>query len=88
MSFETALEQLEETVGRLESGEMPLEEALELFESGVRLTRQCNETLEAAERRIEVLVADRENGQAVEPFQDESIDLAEDPSEDGELFGG
>ena len=59
LSFEGALLQLEETVGRLESGEMPLEESLELFEAGVKLSRQCNETLEAAERRIEILVADR-----------------------------
>lgn len=60
LSFEGALQQLEETVGRLEGGEMPLEESLELFEAGVKLSRQCNETLEAAERRIEILVADRE----------------------------
>ena len=38
---------------------MPLEEALELFEVGVKLTRQCEQTLDAAERRIEILVADR-----------------------------
>lgn len=61
-SFETALEQLEATVSRLEEGEMPLEEALELFETGVKLSRQCSSTLEIAERRIEILVADRANG--------------------------
>jgi exodeoxyribonuclease VII small subunit len=38
---------------------MPLEEALELFESGVKLSRQCQSTLDAAERRVEILVADR-----------------------------
>jgi exodeoxyribonuclease VII small subunit len=63
VSFETALEQLEGTVARLEEGEMPLEEALELFESGVKLSRQCTTTLEEAERRIEVLVADRGLGE-------------------------
>ena len=45
-SFESALEQLEGTVARLEEGEMPLEEALELFESGVKLSRQCSTTLD------------------------------------------
>lgn len=59
LSFEVALEQLEGTVGRLESGDMPLEEALDLFEAGVQLSRQCAGTLEAAERRVEILVADR-----------------------------
>jgi exodeoxyribonuclease VII small subunit len=58
-SFESALERLEESVARLEEGEMPLEEALELFESGVKLSRQCQSTLESAERRVEILVADR-----------------------------
>ncbi len=58
-SFEQALEQLETTVGRLEEGELPLEEALALFESGVALSRECSATLEAAEQRIEVLLAER-----------------------------
>ena len=72
LSFEGALEQLETTVGRLEEGEMPLEEALELFEKGVHLSRKCTTTLEAAERRIEILVADREEGAT------ESFDLQDD----------
>ena len=61
-SFEHALAQLETTVARLEAGDMPLEEALELFENGIKLSRQCATTLEAAEERIAILVADRENG--------------------------
>lgn len=76
-SFETALAQLEGTVARLEEGEMPLEEALALFESGVKLSRQCSKTLEEAERRIEILVADRgldEDPEAI-PFEsDEEVD--------------
>lgn len=79
LSFEGALEQLETTVGRLEEGEMPLEEALELFEKGVALSRQCSQTLEAAEKRIEVLVADRDDDWATAPFdeidEDEEDDL-------------
>jgi exodeoxyribonuclease VII small subunit len=84
LSFEGALEQLENTVGRLEEGEMPLEEALELFETGVKLSRQCTTTLEAAERRIEILVADRAdgNGLASEPFETDEIEDAEDFDED------
>lgn len=73
LSFEAALTQLETTVGRLEEGEMPLEEALELFETGVKLSRQCTATLEAAEKRIEILVADRAeaNGLGIEAFESE-----------------
>ena len=78
VSFETALEQLEGTVARLEEGEMPLEVALELFESGVKLSRQCTTTLEEAERRIEILVADRslgEDGESVRfDFEEESAE--------------
>jgi exodeoxyribonuclease VII small subunit len=76
LSFEGALAQLEETVGRREAGEMPLEEALTLFEQGVRLSRRCTTTLAAAERRIEMLVADRDDD-ATEPF---GMDA---PEEDG-----
>lgn len=75
LSFEGALEQLETTVGRLEEGEMPLEEALTLFEKGVLLSRQCSETLEAAEKRIEILVAENGDGTdeewASEPFEED-----------------
>jgi exodeoxyribonuclease VII small subunit len=73
LSFESALEQLEATVGRLEAGEMPLEEALELFENGVNLSRQCETTLEAAEKRIEILVAGRDDGRS-ETFDAEELE--------------
>lgn len=86
-SFEAALEALETTVGRLEEGEMPLEEALGLFERGVALSRACTATLEAAEKRIEILVADRggEGGWTAEPFEDD-IDSDADPEADDEDF--
>jgi exodeoxyribonuclease VII small subunit len=61
--FEAALGQLESLVERLEGQDLPLEEALATFEAGVELTRRCSEQLEAAERRIEVLV--REGGRLV-----------------------
>ncbi|MAJ60159.1 MAG: exodeoxyribonuclease VII small subunit [bacterium TMED88] len=54
-NVEAALDRLEAIVGRLEAGELTLEESLSCFEEGVRLTRNCAEKLEAAERRIEVL---------------------------------
>ena len=56
LPFEDALEKLESLVERLEDGELPLEEALAVFEEGVFLTRSCAEQLDRAERRIEELV--------------------------------
>lgn len=85
LSFEGALDQLEETVAQLEEGEMPLEAALELFEAGVKLSRQCGATLEAAERRIEVLVADRAGGHGTEAFANEDDDDFEEDDFDEEL---
>jgi len=86
ISFESALERLEGTVARLEEGEMPLEEALELFESGVKLSRQCSTTLEKAERRIEILVADRGMGEdpVAVPFEsdEDTGGLREDEDRD------
>jgi exodeoxyribonuclease VII small subunit len=75
-SFEEALERLEAIVGRLESGELPLEDALASFEKGVSLARRCAGQLESAERRIEVLVRDGA-GLATEPFAPEDEDAAE-----------
>ncbi len=82
LSFEGALEQLEETVGRLEEGEMPLEEALALFEQGVQLSRQCTATLEAAEKRVEILVAGRGDDWLVAPFEPEIDSGVEEDDED------
>ena len=60
---------------------MPLEEALELFEKGVALSRQCAETLEAAEQRLEILVAESEGDEddwASEPFEHEEDEALDD----------
>jgi exodeoxyribonuclease VII small subunit len=61
-NFEASLAALEKIVRELERGELPLEKSLELFERGVRLSRECQERLQAAERRIEVLLQ-REGGE-------------------------
>jgi exodeoxyribonuclease VII small subunit len=51
-SFEEALSALENRVRKLEAGELPLEEALGLFEEGIELTRECHEKLDAADQKI------------------------------------
>ena len=65
--FEQALAELERLVERLESGDLPLEEALQTFERGVALTRHCQSALKAAQQKVEILL--KRNGEAgVEPF--------------------
>ena len=54
--FEQSLQALEDLVERLERGDLPLAEALALFEKGVAMTRQCHEQLAAARARVEILL--------------------------------
>ena len=56
VSFEKGLEELEKIVKEMESSDLPLERALELFEKGMRLSESCRKQLEEAETRIEMLV--------------------------------
>ena len=58
ISFETAIKQLDEIVRSLENGDIPLDEALALFEKGVKLTEICTAKLTAAEKQIKLLVKD------------------------------
>ncbi|HSK64216.1 MAG TPA: exodeoxyribonuclease VII small subunit [Pyrinomonadaceae bacterium] len=69
-SFEASLEALERIVQQLESGDLPLEKSLELFEQGVRLSRECQERLSQAERRIEVLLRDNQGRTVVTNFNE------------------
>ncbi len=72
--FEEALRQLEAIVSRLEVGDLPLEEALSIFEEGVRLTRLCSQRLSEAESRVNILVQSAEpasGGLEERPFEDE-----------------
>jgi exodeoxyribonuclease VII small subunit len=71
--FEQSLQSLEELVERLESGDLPLEQALALFEQGVALTRRCHEQLATARQRVEILL--QEGGAArIADFADEDED--------------
>lgn len=58
LSFEEALKELEGIVGRLESGEAQLQEAIDLYERGDQLRRQCAARLDAAQARIEAIRTD------------------------------
>ena len=78
LKFEGALERLEEIVRKLEEGEIPLEESLKLFEEGVKLSRLCDQKLQAAERRIEILMKDQEGGATTLPFEPKDTASGED----------
>ena len=54
--FESALKELEALVERMESGDLPLEQALQMFERGVELTRICQASLKQAELKVEQLI--------------------------------
>ena len=71
-TFESSLEELERIVRQLEQGELTLEKSLELFEQGVKLSRDCQERLNQAERRIEILMRDNQGRASVRPFDPES----------------
>ncbi|MCC7155270.1 MAG: exodeoxyribonuclease VII small subunit [Bryobacterales bacterium] len=65
--FEAGLAELEQVVKQLESSELPLERALELFEKGMKLSEQCRKQLSEAESRVEILL--KKNGRIeAEPF--------------------
>ncbi|MBA3769489.1 MAG: exodeoxyribonuclease VII small subunit [Blastocatellia bacterium] len=67
-TFEECLDELEGIVKKLESGEMALEESLDLFERGVAITKDCRNRLKTAERRIEIAREDAEGRLTVEPL--------------------
>ena len=75
--FEQSLTELETLVQKLEAGDVPLEEALQTFERGVALTRQCQTALRTAQQKVEVLLT--KNGtESVESFDDDDEDEADD----------
>jgi exodeoxyribonuclease VII small subunit len=69
--FETSLTRLEEVVKRLESADLSLDEAMRLFEEGVKLSRECQKQLEEAEGRVEILLKKTDGKIAAEPFDPE-----------------
>jgi exodeoxyribonuclease VII small subunit len=68
LGFEASLNSLERIVAQLESGDLPLERALGIFEEGVGLARRCQEKLTEAERKVEMLLRERGEIKAV-PFE-------------------
>ena len=70
--FEFALSRLESIVGKLESANLSLDDAMKLFEEGVQLSRDCQKYLEQAEGKVEILLKKAGGELAAEPFDPES----------------
>jgi exodeoxyribonuclease VII small subunit len=69
-SFEASLDELEQIVAQLEAGDLPLEQSLELFERGVRLSRECQKRLDDAERKVESLLKTQDDSYKIVPFDE------------------
>jgi exodeoxyribonuclease VII small subunit len=78
MDFEASLARLEQLVDQMEEGELSLEESLKAFEAGVKLTRDCQQALQAAEQKVEVLMRQSEQlvAEPLDPIQPEGEDDA------------
>jgi len=77
VNFEAALEELEQLVERMETGEMSLEESLKAFERGVTLTRDCQKALKDAELRVQALT-DTEQGLGLEDVDADEFEHDDD----------
>ena len=66
MTFEHSLKKLESIVEILESGEVPLDETLKKFEDGMKLVKFCHEKLNEAEKKLKILVKDKNGNFSVE----------------------
>ena len=86
-TFEASLAELETIVKRLEDGDIPLEESLKLFETGVKLSRECRERLSEAERRIEVLMKDSDGKLQLSEFATEASAESRQPPIKRIVFG-
>ena len=70
-SFEESLAELEALVERMEGGELSLEDSLSAFERGIALTRSCQQALQAAEQKVEILTAQNHDA-PTEPFENDA----------------
>ncbi len=68
-NYEEAVARLEEIVGQLEEGNLPLETSLTLFEEGIGLAKYCSEKLDAAEGRLQILLGFNEQGPQIGDFK-------------------
>ena len=79
VKFEEALARLEVIVAELERGELPLDDSMRIFEEGMKLSKTCLKMLEDAERKVEILVKDKDGRKRTRPFElEEKIEAGQD----------
>ena len=69
-TFEESINELEQIVEDLESGDLPLEKALKKFEEGVKISKICSKKLDETEKKVSVLLKDQDGNFAGKPFSD------------------
>jgi len=72
VDFEKSLQQLEALVSKMEQGQLSLEQSLDAFEQGIKLTRTCQETLKNADQRVSQLMKQGDEFELVSPGQPDS----------------
>ncbi len=77
VKFEHAMARLEAIVSELEKGDLPLDESLKIFEEGIRLSKTCLKMLDEAERKVEILVQEKDGKKRLRAFT-----LEDDETED------
>ena len=80
-SFEQMMSRLEEITSELESGDLPLEKAIERYEEGVTCYRECHRILAGAEKKVEILTKSADGTLEAEPFEEEPAETAADENE-------
>jgi exodeoxyribonuclease VII small subunit len=73
MKFEDALKKLEKIVEELEGGDISLDESLEKYEEGIKLSRLCSKKLEAAKKKVEILLKGDDGTAELAPFDDKDF---------------
>lgn len=74
MKFEEALKKLEKIVDDLEDGNLPLEESLEKYEEGIRLSKMCAKKLEVAKKKVEILLKSEDGSAELVPFDEKAVE--------------
>ena len=87
VKFEEALARLEAIVVELERGQLPLEDSMRIFEEGMKLSKTCLKMLEDAERKVEILIKDKDGSKRVRPFELEMAPGSEPENGDAEESG-
>ena len=74
VKFENAMARLETIVSELEKGDLPLDESLKIFEEGIRLSKTCLKMLDDAERKVEILIQDKEGKKRLRAYTPDAED--------------